>query len=195
MWKEAQIITYLQDKLSVRRYEHVIGVKDTAVKLARTYGEDEEKALLAALLHDCAKNMVDSELLKLVKDYGYIPDKIEMQSPQLLHGRAAAIIAKNEMGIVDVSICDAVTYHTTGREGMALLEKIIYIADYIEPSRYFPGVEALRKESFTNLDRAMLMSLENTIKYIIDRGQLLHTNTIEARNYFLLEQLGGSSNE
>lgn len=195
MWNEAQIISYLQDKLSAKRYEHVLGVRDTAMELAKTYGEDEKKASLAALLHDCAKNMGDLELIKLVKDYGYVPDKIEMQAPQLLHGRAAAIIAKNEMGIGDTSICDAVIYHTTGREGMSLLEKIIYIADYIEPTRSFLGVEDLRKEAFANLDKAMLMSLENTIKYIISRGQLLHSNTVEARNYFLQLVLGGSSNE
>ncbi|HCW04152.1 MAG TPA: phosphohydrolase [Clostridium sp.] len=195
MWKESEILNYLQDKLSVKRYKHVLGVRDTAVKLARTYGEDEEKALLAAILHDCAKNMGDLELIKLVKDHGYIPDKIELKAPQLLHGRAAAIVAKNEMGIVDSSICDAVTYHTTGREAMSSLEKIIYLADYIEPCRDFPGVEALRRESFINLDSAMLMSLENTIRYILDKGQLLHTNTIEARNYFLLKTSGGSSSE
>ncbi|NLZ49634.1 MAG: HD domain-containing protein [Clostridiales bacterium] len=195
MWKEAEIINYIQDKLSPKRYNHVLGVRDTAVKLARTYGENEEKASLAALLHDCAKNMEDLALIKLVKNNGYIPDKVEMQAPQLLHGRVAAIIAKYEMGIGDSSIYDAVTYHTTGRERMSLLEKIIYIADYIEPSRDFPGVEALREESFINLDKAMLMSLENTIKHIIDRGQLLHPNTVEARNYFLLQLSGGSSNE
>ena len=78
---------------------------------------------------------------------------------------------------------------------MSSLEKIIYLADYIEPCRDFPGVEALRRESFINLDSAMLMSLENTIRYILDKGQLLHTNTIEARNYFLLKTSGGSSSE
>lgn len=195
MWKETEIENYLQDKISAKRYQHVLGVRDTAVKLAKTYGADEEKAMIAALLHDCAKNMGDLELIQLVKENGYIPDKVEMQSPQLLHGRAAAIIGKNVMGIEDSSIFHAVTYHTTGREGMGLLEKIIYLADYIEPSRNYPGVEVFRKESFTNLDRAMLMSLENTIKYIIDRGQLLHTNTIEARNYFLRELAGGSCDE
>lgn len=195
MWKEAQIIDYLQEKLSVKRYEHVLGVRDTAIQLARTYGEDEEKASLAALLHDCAKNMTDLELIKLVKDNGYIPDKIEMQAPQLLHGRAAALLAKEQMAIEDITVFDAVTYHTTGREGMSLLEKIIYLADYIEPSRSFPGVEVIRKESFINIDMAMLMSLEKTIKYIIDRGQLLHPNTVEARNYFLLRILEGRSNE
>jgi predicted HD superfamily hydrolase involved in NAD metabolism len=194
MWNETQILNYIKERLSSKRCQHVIGVKDTAVKLAQTYGENTENAKLAALIHDCAKNMSDEEILSLVKSVGYSPDWIEQEEPQLLHGMAAAIIAKKDMGIEDGSILDAITFHTTGRTVMTLLDKIIYIADYIEPSRNFPTVEELRREAFTNLDRAMLMSLENTIKYIVDKKQLLHTNTVDARNYLQLTLMKGSAN-
>ncbi|WP_163194232.1 bis(5'-nucleosyl)-tetraphosphatase (symmetrical) YqeK [Clostridium thermarum] len=193
MWNEIQMLDYIRKRLSPQRYQHVLGVRDAAVKLAETYGEDKEKAKLAALIHDCAKNMSDEDILSLVKSTGYTPDWIEEVAPQLLHGMAGAIIAKQEMGIEDSLILDAITYHTTGRRCMTLLDKIIYIADYIEPSRDFPTVEDLRREALVDLDRAMLMSLENTIKYVVNKGQLLHTNTIDARNSLLLSIGKGSA--
>ena len=195
MWKETEIISYIKEKLPNKRYEHVLGVKASAVKLAERYGEDMEKAAIAALIHDCAKKMKDEELIAIVEKAGYSPDWVEEISPQLLHGMAAAIIAKDQMDVEDTDILDAVTYHTTGRAEMSLLEKIIYIADYIEPSRDFPGVKELRKTAFEDLDKAMLMSLENTIKYIIEKKQLLHTNTVDARNSLLVKLGGNSSND
>lgn len=195
MWKESEIISYIKEKLPGKRFDHVLGVKEAAVRLAEIYGEDKEKAKLAALIHDCAKKMSDTEILKLVEEDGYTPDWIEKESPQLLHGRAAAVIAKKQMGISDNLILDAVTYHTTGKVEMSLLDKIVYIADYIEPGRDFPGVEELRKKAVKNIDKALLMALENTIKYVIEKKQLLHINTIDARNYLLLKLEGNKDSE
>lgn len=192
MWKESQITAYVRERISEKRFAHVIGVRNTAVKLAEIYGEDREKAMLAGLIHDCAKNMGDEEILNIVKENGHEPDWIELNSPQLLHGMAAAIIAKQVMGVEDGPVLNAITCHTTGKANMTMLEKIIYVADYIEPSRNFPGVDELRKAAFTNMDSAMLLALDNTIRYVLERNQLLHTNTIDARNYILMKVMGKS---
>jgi predicted HD superfamily hydrolase involved in NAD metabolism len=188
MWSEEKIKAYLKDRVSEKRFNHVLGVCDTAVKMAECYGYNKEAAKLAALIHDIAKNMEDSELTKLVSSRGYELDAIESNSPQLLHGLAAAIIGKEEIEIEDEEIFNSVRYHTTGREKMSQLEKIIYLADYIEPSRNFPGVEELRALAFKDLDAAVLMALENTIRYVIKKGELLHIDTVRARNYLLIRR-------
>lgn len=185
MWSEEQIKNYLKQNLRTKRYEHVLGVRDTAIKLAEHYKEDTEKARFAALIHDCAKNMSDDQIISIVKKHKIEIDDISKISPQLLHGTVAAIMAKEDMGIKDEDVLNAVTYHTTGRKNMSLLEKIIYIADYIEPSRNFQGVEDLRKAAFEDLDKALLKAFDNTIKFVVERGQLLHINTIEGRNHLL----------
>lgn len=185
MWSEEQIKNYLKQNLRNKRYEHVLGVRDTAIKLAEHYKEDTEKARFAALIHDCAKNISDDQIILIAEKHKLAIDDITKISPQLLHGSIAAIIAKEEMGITDEDVLNAVTYHTTGRKGMSLLEKIIYIADYIEPSRNFQGVDELRRAAFQDLDKALIKAFDNTIKFVVERGQLLHINTIEGRNYLL----------
>ena len=110
-------------------------------------------------------------------------------SINLMHGLAGSIIAKHIMGIEDEDVLNSISYHTTGRKNMTILEKIIYIADYIEPMRNFPGVDELRKIAYSNLDEALLLSFDNTIKYVITKGQLLHLDTIEARNYILYNRI------
>ena len=185
MWNEEQIKSYLKENLKVKRYDHVLSVRDTAMKLADIYNEDLENAKIAALVHDCAKNMTDNELISIAQKHNLFIDEISKESPQLLHAPVGAIIAKETMGIENSDILNAVTYHTTGRKNMSLLEKIIYIADYIEPLRIFPGVDDLRNIAYKDLDMALLKSFDNTIKFVIDRGQLLHLDTIEGRNYIV----------
>lgn len=192
MWKETQITNYVKEKISEKRFAHTVGVRNTAVKLSEIYGADREKAMLAGLIHDCAKNMEDEEILSIVRQDGYEPDWIEQGSPQLLHGRAASVIAESKMEIADEDVLNAIIYHTTGRSDMTLLEKIVYVADYIEPTRNYMGVDELRKVAFVNIDAAVLMAIDNTIRFVLDRKQLLHNNTIDARNYMLM-QLGGEA--
>ena len=186
MWNETRILAYIEENLSESRFIHVMGVKKTAEQLAQIYGVDMSKARLAAIIHDCAKNMGNAELIATVKNMGYKIDSISKKNPQLLHGLAGAILAETKMNIKDGEVIDAVRYHTTGRKNMSNLEKIIYIADYIEPSRTFLGVERYRKIAYENLNVALQMILENSIKYILDRGELLHLDTIHARNSILL---------
>lgn len=185
MWSEEQIKSYLKENLKTKRYEHVLSVRDTAIKLAEIYNEDLEKAKVAALVHDCAKNMSDEQLIKIAEEHKLHIDEICKESPQLLHAPVGAIIARRTMGIENTDILNAVAYHTTGRKNMSLLEKIIYIADYIEPQRNFSGIDELRKAANQDLDVALLKSFDNTIKFVIDRGQLLHLDTIEGRNYIV----------
>lgn len=187
MWSHAQIDGYLRKKLKESRYVHTFGVVQSACSLAKINGVDEEKAKIAALIHDAAKNMKIDEQYKILKDNNVDIDIISQNSPQILHGWVAAILAKDLMGVVDEEILNAVKYHTTARKSMSKLEKIIYIADYIEPNRDYPGVEELRKVTFSNLDKGLLMGIDNTITFVIKQGQLVHPLTIDARNYLILE--------
>jgi len=189
MWSEEKIKEYLITNLKKSRYEHSLGVKNTAIKLALRYGEDSFKASIAGIVHDCAKNMNQDEIVELFKENGYEFDHTYQNSPELLHGLAGAIVARNIMGIQDEDIFNAITYHTTARENMSLLEKIIYIADYIEPSRNFPGIQELRKVANENLEEALILSLSNTICYVTNKGKLLHVDTVRARNYLINKRL------
>ncbi|MFR4582030.1 bis(5'-nucleosyl)-tetraphosphatase (symmetrical) YqeK [Clostridium cadaveris] len=195
MWNEEMIKDYLKKHLKESRYKHVLGVVETSEKLAEIYGADKNKARFAALIHDLAKGRSDEDLIKITGENGYDICYEERRSPQLLHGLVAAIIAKNEMGIEDNEILNAAAFHTTGKANMTLLEKIVYIADYIEPNRDFPGVKKLREITFHNLDKGVLQGFDNTIKFVIDRKEILHLKTIEARNYLLQEVIKGDTGE
>lgn len=187
MWSYAQIDDYLRKKLKESRYVHTLGVVQSACSLAKINGVDEEKTKIAALIHDAAKNMKIDEQYKILKENNIDMDIISENSPQILHGWVAAILAKELMGVTDEEIINAVKYHTTARKSMSKLEKIIYIADYIEPNRDYPGVEELRKITFSDLDKGVLMGIDNTITFVIKQGQLVHPLTIDARNYLILE--------
>lgn len=185
MWNEKEMLDYLHINLKESRLRHSLSVSETAVALATKYGEDIDKARIAGLVHDCVKNMKDAQLIEVARLHEIQLDEIYLQNPSILHGLVGSIIAREVMGIEDEDILSAIRYHTTGRKNMSILEKIIYIADYIEPLRKFNGVEELRSLSEMDLDAAVIQSLENTIKYVIIQKQLLHTDTVEARNYLL----------
>ena len=187
MWSQDKIVEYLRSNLRYKRFEHSLSVRDTAVELAKFHKADVEKARLAGLVHDCAKDKSGEELLGIASAAGYHVDEISMDSPKLLHGLVGAIIAKDVMGIEDEDVLNAVTYHTTGRKGMSMLEKIIYIADYVEPLREFPGVDKMRQDVYVNLDSAMLYAFDSTIRYVIERGQMIHPYSVEGRNYVIIE--------
>ncbi len=185
MWSEQDIQNYLMENLKIKRYEHSLSVRDTAVELAKIYGADVEKAKIAGLVHDCAKNMSDEKILDIAEKHGLHINEICKENPQLLHGSIAAIIAEEKMGITDNCLLNAVTYHTTGKKCMTVLEKILYVADYVEPLRNFTGVEILRAAAYEDLDKALLIAFDNTIKFVIEKGQLIHLDTIEGRNFMI----------
>ena len=160
---------------------HVLGTEQEAVRLAVRYGADVEKARRAALLHDCTKRLSKKEHLELCRQYGIPLDDMERKAGSLLHAKTGAEEARRVFG-VDDEIYGAIRYHTTGRAHMTLLEKIIYLADYIEPSRDFPGVEKLRKACYEDLDKGLLKGLEMTIGKLEAEGGPIHHAAIEARD-------------
>lgn len=186
MWHESKIKEYIKVHLTVDRYNHTLGVMKTSEELAIHYGVDPEKARIAGLCHDCAKNFSASDLIGKAKVSGEIISNVYYKSPQLLHGVVGAYIAKELFHVNDDDILNAIKYHTTGRENMSTLEKIVYIADCIEPTRNYKGVAELRELAYNDLDKALLKSFEDTIMYIIARGSIIHLDTIKARNYLLM---------
>ena len=167
---------YLEENLVKGRYLHTLGVVETAKDLAKRYGVDIKKAEIAALAHDIAKNLSSEQLLKIVD---------EKNTRELWHSIVGPIVARERFGIVDEEILSAIRWHTTGKENMSKLDKIIYLADMIEPSRDFSMVEELRNDSKDDLDKAMLNALTYTIKYLLEKGCLIDVNTVKARNYLL----------
>lgn len=145
--------------LDPKRVNHVLGCRDTAVRLARRYDADPTDAARAALLHDVTKAVPPILQLKLCEKYGIIMDDFFRKNPKTLHAVTGAAVARHIFGERE-AVCDAIAWHTTGRPGMSVLEKILYVADYIEPNRNFPGVELLRSAADKSLEEALLLGLE-----------------------------------
>ena len=181
-----QILKKLSSELDESRYRHSLNVTEVAVKLAVHYGIDEKKAYIAGLLHDCGKSYKGVCAREFIKKIGYEADEIEWIQTRLLHGIIGEYLAAHEYGIEDPEVLSAIRWHTTGRAGMSKLEKIIYIADYIESGRSFEGIEEMREEAYRNLDKCMIICTDSTIRYILSKGNLLHGKTIETRNYSIL---------
>ena len=167
--------------LKYKRIPHVLGTEQEAVGLAIRYGVDVRKAQVAALLHDCTKRLNTEEQLALCRQYQLPVDDLERQALKLLHAKTGAAVARTVFGVGE-DVYFAIRWHTTGISHMSALEKIIYLADYIEPTRDFPGVEELRRVSYEDLDKGMLMGLEMTIREQEERGNPVHENTQRARD-------------
>lgn len=183
-----EMIDILSKMVTKKRLIHSLGVVESAKKLSKIYGEDINKAEIAALLHDCAKCLSKEEVLHYVEIYGILLDEVEKEEFELAHGAVGACLAQNIFNIKDEDILSAIMYHTTGKVNMSKLDKIIYLADFIEPNRNYQGVTELRNTAYTDdLDKALLMSFDNTIKYVISINKLLHPRTVEARNFLLRE--------
>lgn len=179
--KLSQLRPVAMSYLDHRRIPHVLGTEQEAIRLAERYGADVEKARRAALLHDCTKRLDMDGQMALCKQYGIRLDQLEQQALKLLHAKTGAAIARDVFG-VDDEIYSAIWYHTTGHANMTKLEKIIYLADYIEPSRNFPGVDKLRKVCYEDLDKGLLLGLEMTIEEMTAMGSPVHHATVEARD-------------
>ena len=186
MQDREQIIGKLGTLVDSKRLKHSLGVSRCAVELAGRYGADRKKAELAGLVHDCAKCLTCGESIRLCEKHGFEPDSISKANRALLHAPLGAFLAEDVFGIQDREILDAIACHTTGKKGMTVFEKVICLADYIEESRQYPGVEDIRAYAFHDIDRALLTALELSIRNVMDRGKLLHPMTVEARNDLLL---------
>ena len=149
-----------------KRYQHTLNVKKLAVRLAEQYGADPGKAALAALLHDCAKELPKEELLRILRENVIIAENGPERPSPVWHGICAAILARNRWGVTDEEVLSAVACHTTGKPGMGLLDKILFLADMLSAERDFPGVDELRALADRDLDLAMIEALDHTIQFV-----------------------------
>lgn len=182
-----QVREKLLESIGKERLNHSLRVMEEAGKLAKCYGEDVSKAMIAGLLHDCGRFNDKAYLLKKVEEFGIILDKIYKKNTNLLHAYVGSEVAREEYGITDSEILKAIKYHTTGRANMSMLEKIVYMADYIEPFRNFEGIDEIRTLCYKekNIDEALLKAIDKTIVFVLKRRQIIHQDTIAARNYLL----------
>lgn len=188
MLSKEEMKIYLKEHLTESRYNHTLGVVETAIRLAEINKVDKDKAEIAALAHDIAKNMTIYELKDIIYKNNINLSYDEEKTLELWHSIVSPILGREIFGIEDEEILSAMRWHTTGKENMSKLDKIIYMADMIEPGRNFPGVDLIRKESFDDLDKGLLQGLTHTIKYLLDKGFPIDINSIKARNYLLLNK-------
>lgn len=179
---EADLRAVSYSMIRAKRIAHVQGTEQEAVSLARRWGANEVHARRAAILHDCTKYLTLEEQLLLCEKYHVKLDDMERVAVKLLHSKTGAALAEHLFG-EEEEICQAICWHTTGKAGMSLLEKILYIADYMEPTRDFEGVERLRKLAYQDLDAAVLLGTEMTIEEMVRYGNPIHPNTLAARDY------------
>lgn len=177
---EDMIREKVKEALSPRRFRHVEGVVQTAERLARIHGADPAKARLAAWIHDFCREWPQEQLIRMAKEYNV--EDIYFEVTELLHGHIAAALAPREFGIADEEVLNASRYHTSGRKNMSLLEKVVFLADAIEPGRDYPAVEELRRVAEEDLDAALALSLDNTIEYLLKRREPIFPLTVVARN-------------
>ena len=163
----------VRSRLSDKRYEHTINVKKMAVKLAKRYGVDEDKAALAALLHDSAKEISKEEMRAIMRAHPELAEGGEERPTPVWHGVCASILARTEWGVTDEAVLSAIACHTAGKPGMTQLDKILYLADMTSAERDWPGVEKLRKLEMKDLDVAMLAALRQTNGFVLSEGKPL----------------------
>ncbi|MGN1433800.1 MAG: bis(5'-nucleosyl)-tetraphosphatase (symmetrical) YqeK [Ruminococcus sp.] len=176
----------IKSMMSENRYNHCINVSKEAVKLAKRYGGDEEKAAIAGILHDITKEMPKEEQLQIMLDSGIILDDIQKNAPKLWHGISGSVYIKNHLDIDDEDILNAICYHTTGRAGMSLLEKIIFVADFTSEERTYKGVATMRKKSRKSLEDAMLYGFKFTFSDLSSRELAIHPDELACYNEIVL---------
>lgn len=179
----------LLNNISKDRYDHILRVVDICKKLARTYGADLKKTEIASLLHDSAKFSSKEKVFDTAKRLGVLDDEIYFYNREIIHASLGAKLAMDKYNITDKDILNSIKYHTTGRKDMSLLEKIIFMGDYIEPSRKFKGIEEIRDLAFKDLDKSMLLALNTNLKFLLEKEKLISKDTIEARNYLMIQNL------
>ena len=184
-------INYLKSLIKTRmgeyRYIHSVNVSKKAVELAKIYGGDTEKAMIAGMLHDITKETPVEEQLKIITEGGIILDDVEKSSSKLWHPISGSVYIRDTVGITDSDIINAVRFHTTGRAGMSLLEKIIFVADFTGDERNYNGVEIMREKSLRSLEEAMLYGLQFTINDLSKRMMTIHPNALACYNELILK--------
>ncbi|MCA0171796.1 bis(5'-nucleosyl)-tetraphosphatase (symmetrical) YqeK [Bacillus sp. RAR_GA_16] len=176
-----EALKMVKPHLTEHRYVHTIGVTDTAVELAEKYGADPQRTEIAAVFHDYAKFRPKDEMRQIILEQSLKKDLLEY-SPELWHAPVGAYLVRREIGIEDEEILNAIKYHTSGRPNMTLMEKCVFIADYIEPGRSFPGVDEVREVVQKDLDQAIALSLRNTVQFLMKKNQPVYPATFLTYN-------------
>lgn len=180
----------LKKSLNKHRYIHSLGVSGTAVNLAKKFGACVEKAKIAGLLHDCAREIPVANMLSEAQKRNLPIEMIDYYQPILLHTTLGVVLAHEKYGIDDSEILNAIHLHTTGDKQMSTLDKIIYLADIIEPHRDYEGIDEFRSfVKSVSLDKAMIAAFDRSIIFVIKKGQMVHHKTIIARNYLLRQYI------
>lgn len=179
----------LEHDLDSKRYEHTLGVAYTASCLAMRYGYDMEKAYITGLLHDCAKCMSNKDKLEYCEKYDIPVTKVEQENPSLLHAKVGAEMSRRKYDIKDSEIYQAIMYHTTGHPQMTLLDKIIYISDYMEPHRdEAPNLDSVRKQAFIDIDATLLTILKDSVAYLEKSDKTVDPMTMETYLYYVKQE-------
>jgi len=181
VYNREQLIGIVSGQMPAKRWKHVEGVMHTAVELARRYGADPVKADLAALLHDLAKFWPVERQEAVIRENRLNTELLD-HDKQLLHAEVAAFISQRDYGVDDPEVLDAIRYHTSGRVGMTPMDKIVCLADYIEPGREFPGVERIRELAEVSLEEALLAGFDSTISFLLEKKKAIFPLTVLARN-------------
>lgn len=183
----AEALKIVKKQLTEHRYVHTIGVMETAITLAKRFGSDPVKAEIAAIFHDYAKFRPKAEMENIIIKEG-MPALLLSYNSELWHAPVGAFLVEKEVGITDVEILNAIRYHTSGRPHMTLLEKIIYVADYIEPGRHFPGVDEVRAIAEQDLNAALIKSIQNTIIFLMKKNQPVYPETFYTYNDLVMKE-------
>ena len=191
-WTDEKIITLIRSKLNADRFNHSLNVADSAKELALIYGADADKAYTAGLLHDVMKNASPEEQLGVLSEAGIELMPVERENKKLWHAIAGAAYVKFVMGIDDRDIIRAVRSHTTGRAGMSLVERIVYLADYISADRNYNGVEDMRRLCRSDSDEAILYALTFGIPDLVSKGRVIHPDSIDLYNEVIIKKQGGN---
>lgn len=184
----------IKTKMGDYRFNHSVNVSKEAKKLARIFGADEEKAALAGILHDITKELQKEEQLKIMTDSGIILDNVQKNAPKLWHGISGSVYVKENLNIDDEDILNAIRYHTTGRAGMSLLEKIIFVADFTSEERTYKGASTMRKKARKSLDEAMLYGFKFTFSDLAKRKLAIHPDELACYNEIVLSKLAQKGN-
>lgn len=188
--RNAEFLEEIKKRLNPDRLYHSLNVADEAKKLAKHYGADEQKAFTAGLLHDILKNTPDSELLQYFERNGIMLTETERASRKTWHAMAGADFLRRELHVTDEDILSAVRWHTTGRAGMTLLDKVLFVADFISADRDYPGVERMREKAHVSLEDAMLEGLQFTINELVENAWPVHEDSIRAYNELVINRKG-----
>ncbi len=185
--KREDALEIVKKQLTDHRYQHTVGVMETAISLANKYGVDEKKAELAAIFHDYAKFRDKEEMRSIIIEQHMDKELLEYNS-ELWHAPVGAYLVEKEAGINDTEILDAIRYHTSGRPKMTRLEKVIYLADYIEPGRKFPGVDEVREIAEKDLNKALIQSIQNSIIFLMKKNKRIFPLTFYTFNDLITQE-------